>query len=63
MSNREGTVTTRMGSDGGSGEMFMGVGLTLPSDKSSKRKGTEGDIDGNENAAASPHSQLKRERK
>lgn len=26
MSNREGTVTTRMGLDGGSGEMFMDVG-------------------------------------
>jgi len=39
MSNREDTVTTRTGSDGSSGEMFMDVGLTLPSDKSSKWKG------------------------
>lgn len=28
MSNREGTVTTRMGLDGDPGEMFMDVGPT-----------------------------------
>ena len=30
MSNREGTVATRMELDGGSGEMIMDVGPTLP---------------------------------
>lgn len=43
MSNREGTVTTRMGLDGGFGEVLMDwVGPTLPSDRMDKSSKWEG---------------------